>query len=144
MSATEKRIAFHEAAHAVVARLRGVEITTFDLELAGRGSTGRVQTRSRAWVVERDGGDAATMMAALEADAAVAVAGMISELVRRPRALSLRAMSQGRSALFRAARAHWRWRRGFGRLPSWDENLDSERIEPFVDISALFAAKCPQ
>jgi hypothetical protein len=27
MSATEKRIAFHEAAHAVVARLRGVEIT---------------------------------------------------------------------------------------------------------------------
>ena len=23
-------------------------------------------------------------------------------------------------------------------------SLDSERVEPFVDISALFAAKCPQ
>ena len=137
MSATEKRIAFHKAAHAVVARLRGVEIATFDLELDGRGSTGRVQTRSRAWVVERDGGDAATMMAALEADAAVAMAGMISELVRRPRALSLRAMSQGRSVLFRAARAHRRWRRGFGRLPSWDENLDSERFRSALTIPSI-------
>jgi hypothetical protein len=84
MNATEKRIAFHEASHAVVARLRGVEIVAFDLHLAGRDSHGNVRTRTAAWVVERNGGDAAAMLAALETDVVVALAGMISEVVRRP------------------------------------------------------------
>ena len=26
----------------------------------------------------------------------------------------------------------------------WRQGADSERVEPFVDISAFFAAKCPQ
>jgi hypothetical protein len=69
-------IAYHEAGHAVIARIQGVEIATIDMTRHD-GRKAAVATPTAAWIA-REAGEAA-MLEAAKKDARVCLAGSIAQ-----------------------------------------------------------------
>ena len=80
-----EKLAFHEAGHAVVAHVLGVEVTSVIMlpSASGPAAKAGVLTRS-AWRLVRNSGDRQAIIAAAEKDIKVSLAGMAADSVRRP------------------------------------------------------------
>jgi ATP-dependent Zn protease len=75
--------AYHEAGHAVIARVLGVGVAYITLFPTDETNRGGAQTRSAAWLA-RATGDAAAFVRGVETDAKVALAGPHAQLKHRP------------------------------------------------------------
>jgi hypothetical protein len=81
MGGRRTKLAYHEAGHAVIARVLGVEVTGV-MMFRTEGATAVAMTRSAAYLAR--GKDIATFVAGLEIDAKVALAGAIAQHRRKP------------------------------------------------------------
>jgi hypothetical protein len=82
----EKVIAYHEAGHATIARLHGVDITRIALKkgkgLLGQELNGNIQTRQAHWKVIQKTEDLEAVLAAIKIDAKVVLAGVAVDAKR--------------------------------------------------------------
>jgi hypothetical protein len=85
MSTQAKReaLVYHEAGHAVVARLLGVNIA-YATMLADTHQAAGVQTRSAAWRAVNAGSDSEAHALGCETDAKVSYAGIVAEQIHKP------------------------------------------------------------
>jgi hypothetical protein len=86
MGEAKRKIAFHEAGHAVIARLHGVDIKEISMvpcvSLLGDDLLANVQCRSMGWKARESGAGREAIIHGLEIDAKVAMAGEIVDQIR--------------------------------------------------------------
>jgi len=83
---TMRRIAWHEASHAVAARVQGLEVVSVIMFRTAESTPASTLSRSAAYDAKRD---TASLVAALEADIRVALAGPVGDaLYSKGRSLS--------------------------------------------------------
>ena len=75
--------AYHEAGHAVVARVLGVEVTYVTLFSTDETNSAIAQTRSATWLAR--GADDTTLLAAAEKDLKISLAGPLADAWYRPK-----------------------------------------------------------
>jgi hypothetical protein len=91
-AARDELRAYHEAGHAVVARVLGVSVTHVTILSTKDDNSGAAQTRSAAWLARDTGAPA--RIAALRKDALVALAGPHAQVRHRPQTNIKRATSK--------------------------------------------------
>jgi hypothetical protein len=91
----EKARAYHEAGHAVVARVLGVTVTHVAMFSTKPDNSAVAQTHSAYWSARF--ADAATQATAFEKDAKVSMAGFVAQLEFRPFLNAKKALKHARS-----------------------------------------------